>query len=69
MKYKDDDVKGELCMRGWVLQHTAQPVQAHAPSVSAACENTESRVPGEIQYKKCSDDISTQNKGKQRNMI
>lgn len=48
VKYKDDDVKGDLCMRGWVLQRTAQPAQPHAPSVSAGCENTESRVPGEI---------------------
>lgn len=43
MKYKDDVVKGDLCMRGWVFQRTAQPV-----SVSAGCEKTESHVPGEI---------------------
>lgn len=41
--YKDDDVKGDLCMRGWVFQRTAQPL-----SVSAGCEKTDSHVPGEI---------------------
>lgn len=59
MKYKDDVVKGDLCMRGWVLQRTAQPVQPHTPSV----RTQRIMFLGKFQFQKCPDDISTQNKG------